>query len=70
MNCRVITVTLISNAETLERNLIKDIPSGLRTTDIIERSTAKLPMYETLNTIKIDISDKNIDEISEKIKEL
>ena len=42
--------------EELERRIRKDIETGLRTEDVLERSKSRLPLYETLNTIKIDVS--------------
>ena len=38
--------------------------------DIIERSIARIPMYQALNTIKIDTNAKTVAMIANEIKQL
>ena len=53
---QVYRISLVCAPEELERRIRKDIETGLRTEDVLERSKSRLPLYETLNTIKIDVS--------------
>ena len=69
-NCRVINLSLVSNAENLRERLQKDIDTGLRQNDILERSIARLPFYENLDSHKIDVSGKSIEQIVSEILEL
>ena len=69
-NCRLINLSLVSNAENLRERLQKDIDTGLRQNDILERSIARLPFYENLDSHKIDVSGKSIEQIVSEILEL
>lgn len=53
---QVYRISLVCAPEELERRIRKDIETGLRTEDVLERSKSRLPLYEKLNTIKIDVS--------------
>ena len=66
-NCQVHVISLVCSEDVLRSRLLKDIDAGVRTSDIIERSLARLPLYETLNTIKIDTGLLTIEETAEKI---
>ncbi|HWQ51348.1 MAG TPA: AAA family ATPase [Terriglobales bacterium] len=50
-------VSLVCGAQALSRRLQKDVDAGLRTPDVIPRSLGRLPLYEALDTIKIDVSE-------------
>ena len=39
----------------------------IRTTDVIDRSVARIPMYQALDTIKIETSNKTVREIVDEI---
>ena len=65
--CEVISLSLTCDETSLEHRLKKDIEDGKRTEDIIERSVVRLPLYEKLNTIKINTSDKTAEELSDEI---
>ena len=54
--CRVVNISLVCTPEALRARLQKDVDAGLREQDIIARSTARLALYEKLNTIKVDVS--------------
>ena len=69
-NCEVKIVSLVCNEQTLRNRLEKDIDKGLRSEDVIARSISRIPYYESLNTIKIDTSSKNIVEIVFEIADL
>ena len=54
--CQVYSISLVCAPEELEKRIRKDIETGLRTEDVLERSKSRLPLYEKLNTRKIDVS--------------
>lgn len=68
--CAVRAVSLICDAQTLETRLAQDVLRGARTADVIERSFARLPLYEALHTQKIDTSRKSIQTVAEEIAAL
>jgi len=69
-DCRLINISLVSSAESLGYRLQKDIDGGLRTNDILERSIVRLPLYQYLNTHKIDVTSKSIEQIVTEILQL
>ena len=69
-NCRVIAVSLICSEEELVRRLQKDVATGIRTPDVIERSVQRIPMYQKLNTIKIHTSGKSVAEVAQELAAL
>ena len=66
-NCRIISVSLMSAEETIRDRLGKDIKNGIRTKDVLERSVARIPLYELLNSTKIYTDDKTVEEIAIEI---
>lgn len=66
-DCSVKNVSLICDAEELKKRLMKDVEAGKRTADVIERSVERLPLYDLLNTVKIDTNGKDPAEVAEKI---
>ena len=68
--CKVISVSLTCSREALAERLRRDIDAGLRSGDIIKRSTERLPMYRALDTVKIDVSEITAAEAAEMIAEL
>ena len=69
-NCEVKCVSLIADEVNLRRRLTKDVEKGIRSKDVIERSVSRIPMYETLNTIKIDTNEKSVSMIANEIEQL
>lgn len=55
--CRVVPVSLVCSEEALWARLEKDIAAGLRSAEILERSAHRLPLYQALDTIKIDTTE-------------
>lgn len=53
-----------------ERRLRGDIEVGLREPDIIARSIERLPLYEFLDTVKIDTTGITAEEVAERIAAL
>lgn len=66
-DCTVKVISLICNEEVLRNRLEKDVGSGLRTPDVIDRSLARIPCYHKLKTMKVDTSNKMVDEIVDEI---
>lgn len=50
--------------------LHKDIVAGLSKSNVVNRSIARLPLYERLNTVKIDTSKMDVDRIAAEIADL
>lgn len=55
-NVRFSLFTLISSPQALEERLRRDIDDGKRNPDVLERSLKRLPLYEEMNSRKIDVS--------------
>ena len=60
-------ISLIASPEELTARLQKDIDAGLRQPDVVGRSLDYLPLYEGLNTQKVDTTGLTIEEIIEKL---
>lgn len=69
-NCAVKCISLVTNEKNLRNRLSKDVETGIRTADVIERSVSRIPLYQTLNTIKIDTNEKTVAMIVDEIKYL
>ena len=67
-NCEVKCISLVADEKTLRERLAMDVERGIRSEDIIERSIARVPMYQALNTIKIDTNTKTVAMIANEIK--
>lgn len=68
--CEVKIISLICGEQQLRKRLQKDIDARIRQRDILQRSIARLPLYESLDTIKIDVSDISAEQTSKIISEL
>lgn len=69
-NCNIKCISLIANENNLCERLIADVKSGIRNADIIDRSVARIPLYQTLHTIKIDTNNKTVQMIADEITQL
>lgn len=69
-NCRIYPISLICSKEALRERIQKDIEAGIRTEDVISRSLQRIPLYENLDTIKLDVSTLLPEQVAEKIIEL
>ena len=63
-------ISLITDEANLRKRLTKDVESGIRVENVIERSVTRIPMYDVLNTIKIDTNEKTVAMIANEIKRL
>ena len=68
--CEVKCISLVADEEALIRRLKADIAAGIRTEDVISRSIERIPLYEKLSTIKIDVSHITPDQAAEAIAAL
>ncbi len=66
-NCNVKLVSLVCDENTLRTRLQKDVDNHIRTADVIERSIARISLYQALNTTKIDTTEKSIMQICNEL---
>lgn len=66
-NCNVKRISLIADEINLRHRLTADVTGGVRTADAINRSIARISMYQALDTIKIDTSNKTVQVIADEI---
>ena len=66
-DCAVRAVSLVCAPEALRERLEGDIRRGVREADVVERSLARLPLYDGLNTVKIDTTGLSPEEIAGRI---
>ncbi|MEA4955986.1 MAG: AAA family ATPase [Pseudoflavonifractor sp.] len=69
-DCTVKSISLVCDAEHLKERLQRDIDSGVRQPDVIERSIQRIPLYEKLDTVRIDVSRITAEQAAEKISKL
>lgn len=69
-NCDIKCISLTVNESSLRKRLTADVESGIRTADVIDRSITRISLYQNLNTIKIDTSNKTVQMIVKDIKQL
>lgn len=68
--CTAKVISLICSPDTLRERLGKDVAAGVRSGDIVERSIARIPLYDALNTLKIVTDHRSIDEIADAVAAL
>ncbi len=66
-NCNIKIVSLIADETNLSNRILSDVAKGIRSKNDIEKSVARIPMYQNLNTVKIDTNNKTIQEIANEI---
>ena len=69
-NSRIVSVSLLCSEQELIQRLQKDVTVGIRSPDVIERSVQRIPLYQKLNTIKVDTSGKSAAEVAQEIAKL
>lgn len=65
--CQVHLISLICSSDALRERLVKDIHAGIRTEDILEKSLERIPLFDPLNTTKVDVSNFTAEEAAEFI---
>ena len=66
-NTSVYSISLIASEQALTQHLQKDIDNGLRSSDVLQRSLQRLPLYQQLSTQKLDISNLNARQAAQKL---
>lgn len=66
-SCRVHVISLICSPQALTARIQKDVDAGIRQADVLERSLARLPLYEKLGTVKIDTTSLSIAQAAQQI---
>ncbi len=66
-DCVVKIVSLMAKRETLTERIVRNIDSGCRDADVLERSIERLPLYQSVNSIKVKTDGKTVHEIAEEI---
>lgn len=65
-----VKISLICAPDILKQRLSEEIANGIRKPDIIQKSLAYLPLYENMNTLKIDTSGLAVSQTAEKIVQI
>lgn len=68
--CRVVCVSLMAGEGVLRARLEADVAAGVRESDVVCRSIARLPLYGRLDTIKVDTDGKTPEEVTREIMAL
>jgi len=68
-DCTIYCFSLVSNKQALSERLSRDIARGKREPDIIERSVARIPLYDALDTVKIDVSTISPADAAKRIRD-
>lgn len=69
-DCQVYCLSLVCQPNVLKKRIQKDIDSGLRNQDVLERSLKRLKIYNKLHTIKIDVSQLSVADVVKMISHL
>jgi predicted ABC-type ATPase len=67
--CTIHCFSLVSNVQALAERLSRDIAGGKREPDTIERSVAAMPLYDALDTVKIDVSTISPADAAKRIRD-
>ncbi len=68
-DCKVKKISLVCDEASLKERLERDVRKGIRTKDVIEKSIARLPLYQELETVRIDTSHMLPEDIVKKMIE-
>lgn len=66
----VICVTLTASPDVLKERICRDIPAGLRDENAIARALAYLPLYDAVQSIKVNSSALSAAELAGQIREI
>lgn len=69
-DCEVQCVSLVITPNALRERIHRDVESGLRQPDVLERSIERLPLYDALDTIKLNTSHMTPVEVADAIAAL
>lgn len=66
----VIKITLMCNEESYRKRVSEDIKNNVREKEALDMGLERFPLYQNMNTIKIDTSDISISETVSKIVDI
>lgn len=69
-DCNIKNISLVCSKDALINRLTKDVEKGIRKVDVIQRSLDRIELYDSLDTTKIDVSNRSIQEIVEIMSKL
>lgn len=69
-DCTVKCVSLVCTPTMLRDRLAKDVERGIRKQDIIARSIPRLPLYDRIDSVKVDVTDITPSEAADIIADL
>ena len=62
-DCNVKLISLVCDEETLKARLERDVKQGIRNADVLARSMERLILYQYLEMVKVDTSQKTVEEV-------
>ena len=65
--CRMVKISQLADEPTLRHRVSSDVAQGIRAADSVDRSVARIHMYQALDTIKIEAGNKKVLEIADEI---
>ena len=63
--CRIVKISLPADEPILRHRLSSDVAQGIQAADSVDRSVARIHMYQALDTIKNETSNKSVQEIAD-----
>ena len=69
-DCTLHCISLVCSEDALRRRLTRDVEAGIRRADVIERSVVRIPLYDRLDTVKVDVSSITPEAAAEKIADI
>ncbi|WP_027107866.1 AAA family ATPase [Lacticigenium naphthae] len=60
-------ISLTCSADALAKRIDKDIEAGIRSAEALKRSLNRISLYDEINSIKVDVSNRDPAEIAEFI---
>ena len=65
--CRIVKISQLADEPTLRHRLSFDVAQGIRAADSVDRSVARIHMYQALDTIEIETGNQTVQEIADEI---
>ncbi len=65
--CVVKVISLMVGKDILTERIMRDVERGKRGMDALERSVARLPLYQAVKSVKVDTDGKTVCEIAEEV---
>lgn len=69
-NCEVHLISLVCTPWELARRIQKDVEAGIRGEDAVGRSLSRLALYDSLSTLKLDVTELTPEETAGQILRL